>query len=140
MGKKLDGKKLELLEATKDGFMIACKQYSRLGNLMVTHAKVVGHPAFKMSGATESFAGIIDQHAELGEQMKQIGEGLDSLGGKPVLEDPKKKKIRELNEMKKLDEGKDEEPSDEEVAEKMKETHDNMKFVSNIKPDEKDEK
>ena len=124
----LKGKTLTKLIQVKDAFLHICKQYDHMGSLIRLQAKSMKHPIFSKTTAPACHQRIIEQYQEMGEQLKDIGRGLDDMGGKPVLENLKEKKINELKEMKKLDE--DEEPEIEIKDGFAK----NKTFVSNIQP------
>lgn len=74
-----------LLESIKRDFLHLCKQFSVMGNQTKMVARILSHPSFKNSGAREAFQKILDQHFEMGEQLKELGAGLDDMGGKSVM-------------------------------------------------------
>ena len=83
---KLTGMNLVNLMQTKEGFLLACKQYDRLGLLLAQEAKAISHVMFSKTSAPGILQSILEQYKEIGEQFKQIGTGLDKLGGDPVLQ------------------------------------------------------
>jgi len=86
---EITGQNLVKLTQIKDGFFIMCQQYEHMGKLLKLQSKTLTHPIFAPSSAPECLKRILEQYVEMGEQLKEIGRGLDSLGGKPVLEKPK---------------------------------------------------
>lgn len=76
------------LKETKDSFFVLCTQYAQLGKYLNLHAKAVATSIMTGGEAAQTLQVMIAQHQEMGEQMKNLGRGLDSLGGKPVLEAP----------------------------------------------------
>jgi len=125
------------LAETKEGFMTLCKQYEHMGKLMTLLAKTLKHPIFAPSSAPAVFNRINQQYEETGEQLKEIGIGLDALGGKPVTESSQQKKDRKKKELKQMSDD-EKEKDNEDVVEEMKDTHEGQKFVSNIQPDDND--
>jgi hypothetical protein len=122
---KVSGQALVRLVQTKESFYKLCEQYEHMGKLLKLQAKTMKHPIFKPTSAPACLMRMIEQHDQFGEQLKEIGMGLDAMGGKPVLEAEEKMVVVDI---------------EEEVLEKtikdMKDTHKNTKFVSNIPSDD----
>ena len=119
---ELTGMNRVTLEATKRGFVLLCKQYKVMGQLLHLQAKTLSHPMFSKTMMPVIISRLLAQYHEVGDQMKVIGTGLDNLGGEPELGSKKfphptfKKPLR--NDIKDSNEA----------------------FVSNIKPISKIEK
>lgn len=131
MGNKKDKKgtpynNLEALTNCKEHFLNLTKMYSRLGHLFKTQASSLSHPLFQSTCVPKDHLIMLNQFNEMGEELKNVGNYLDLLGGKPVMreaeETPEEKKAREVKEGM---EGK--------KIEKERE------FVSNIAPKKEDE-
>lgn len=75
-----------MLRNTKDTFLLLCEQYENLGKLINAQSQIIGHPIFKESNAPVCMIRVLKQYQEMGEQLKEVGKGLDILGGEPVLE------------------------------------------------------
>lgn len=82
---EVKGLDLVLLNATKEGFLYLCEQYSQLGNLLKVHAKAVSHPAFAKTDVRSSMNKLLHQYKEIGEQLKIVGVRFDDMGGRPVM-------------------------------------------------------
>lgn len=84
----LAGMALVQVTQTKKRFLELCRLYDRMGTMCKLMAKVVSHPIFGKSSASNTLANILDVYMEAGEQLKAVGKGLDALGGEPILEAP----------------------------------------------------
>ena len=104
---------LELVANCKEHFLTLCKMYEHMGILHKLQAKAMKHPLIARSTVPQTQGRIVEQYQEMGEEMKNIGELLDLMGGKPVM--------------------RAEEPQPQS-------TDDGKTFVSNTEPPKEDEK
>jgi hypothetical protein len=79
------------LQGTKEAFLQLCAQYEAMGKMYAAMAGDIrrhSEPGIinpLASSMRERLQVILDQYREIGEQLKETGLGLDSLGGDPVL-------------------------------------------------------
>ena len=74
------------LGQAKEGFYTLCRQYARMGSLIRILSKGITHPMFKQYSILSTVMVLIEQHHEIGEQLKVTGRLLDSVGGEPMME------------------------------------------------------
>jgi len=132
MGSKKDKKampynNMEVVANCKEHFLNLTKMYSRLGSLFASQAKSLSHPLFQSTCVPKDHIIMLGQFNEMGEELKNVGNYLDLMGGKPVMreetETPEQKKAREVKE-----------------GMKGKEIEKPREFVSNIAPKKEDKK
>jgi len=76
---------LQALAECKEHFLSLCKMYDHSGKLHLLHSKELQHPQFARTSLPQTHQRLLDQYAEIGEELKNIGTILDLLGGSPVM-------------------------------------------------------
>jgi len=82
------------VEAAKEHFLSLCVMFENNGRMFKGLGKIAGHSAFAKTALPAGLARMLEQHQEIGEELKNLGAALDMCGGKPCMkkEDPKNKK------------------------------------------------
>ncbi len=83
-GVRMGMRNTKVVQQVKDSFLTLCAQYERLGQLLALQAHALPDTP-QCQPAAQALKLELSQYQEMGEEMKQLGKGLDLLGGKSVL-------------------------------------------------------
>lgn len=67
------------MDAAVEDYVTLCRQYKQMGRLFARHAKALAKSKKSKKEVESSFAALLDQFQEMGEQLKLIGIGLKAL-------------------------------------------------------------
>ena len=80
------------VEASKEHFLSLCLMFENNGRIFKSLSKIESHSAFAKTTLPAGLSRLLEQHQEIGEELKNLGAALDMCGGKPCMkkEEPKK--------------------------------------------------